>query len=327
MSFKNWEEAQKYFAEKENVIEWFGERGIFLKAKRTKGCLHLSKSKWIDGMLFYSIKGDHDRVQSIEVTAPRVLEMCYTHRINGSSIKIHEPYSEYYATFKELPKIAKVIKQNNDEWESYIAKERQERQEENETFIKSLKIGDILEYRGSNEFWQVIEKIDLIIKVKLLSTYGDFADDSLKNYIWYSIKDDFDASEKIETRDKTASAFGYLYKEPKVKPDRNRILPENKEARIKSKEFFDTCKIGDILSKKKWGSLLTFQQIVGINKDSIITRTLKDHFDTKDGFFANFAIKDDFDERDNNEIEYKIKDIPKSWDGNKEWIPIKPKQI
>lgn len=50
---ENAKKFEQYFSKKENVIEWFGERGIFLEEKKTKGCLHLSKFRWRDGKLFF----------------------------------------------------------------------------------------------------------------------------------------------------------------------------------------------------------------------------------------------------------------------------------
>ncbi|MDO8453553.1 MAG: hypothetical protein Q7S59_03155 [Sulfurimonas sp.] len=103
MSFKNWEQAAEYFSKKENILIWFGERDVNLYAEKTKGCLHLSKFKWVDGWLFYSVKGEHDGWEPISKTVPHHIDVCQTHRIDGSSIIEFEPYSSFRGTFKDIP--------------------------------------------------------------------------------------------------------------------------------------------------------------------------------------------------------------------------------
>lgn len=157
----NNKEMIEYFSHKENILTWFGDRGIDLCSRPTKGCLHLSKFKWIDNKLFYVIKGTHDGWASIEKTETGKIDMCYTHRENGSSIIVYELYGSYKGTFKDIDEIAKRIK----------IKELQELEEnrirelkyakENEAKISSLQIGNILiENDGMRniKFLQVINK-------------------------------------------------------------------------------------------------------------------------------------------------------------------------
>lgn len=104
------QEAIEYFSSKENILTWFGERGIHLYSTATKGCLHLSKFKWIDKKLFFVIKGTHDGWDDIEKTEVGKIDMCVTHRDDGSSIHIFELYNSYKATFKDIDEIVKRIK-------------------------------------------------------------------------------------------------------------------------------------------------------------------------------------------------------------------------
>jgi hypothetical protein len=106
----NKKEIIEYFSKKKNVLTWFGDRGINLCSKATKGCLHLSKFKWIDNKLFFVIKGTHDGWESIDKTEVGKIDMCYTHRDDGSSIIVYELYGSYKGTFKDIDEIAKRIR-------------------------------------------------------------------------------------------------------------------------------------------------------------------------------------------------------------------------
>ena len=110
MTFENWKEAETFFSKKENILSWFGERGIYLYPKKTKGYLHLSKFKWINGFLFYSVKGDHDYEQSIEITEPKHLDVCMTHRSDGSSIITFEVLYSSVGTLKDVPDMLLALK-------------------------------------------------------------------------------------------------------------------------------------------------------------------------------------------------------------------------
>lgn len=114
----NWEELEKHYKHKKNVLAWFGDRGVDLEDKRTKGRLHLSKFKWVKGKLFYSIKGDADCWSDIEKTETGKIDMCCTHREDGSAIIVYEPYSSYFGGFKDIPKILKEVEENEKRWRS-----------------------------------------------------------------------------------------------------------------------------------------------------------------------------------------------------------------
>ncbi|OHD99641.1 MAG: hypothetical protein A2W82_08165 [Sulfurimonas sp. RIFCSPLOWO2_12_36_12] len=223
MAAKNWKELNEYFLNKENVLIWFSERDINLYSERTKGCLHLSKFKWVDGWLFYSVKGEHDGWESISKTEPHHIDVCYTHRKDGSSIEVFEPYSSFRGTFKDIQEYIKKLEAKNAEREAYELEEKKKKVAENQERIKSLNIGDILEegYNDNIKFWQIVEKNDTSLVVALLNRNGDYQDDKAFYFSYYAIKDDFAESDIKETL--TAKSFiPWLWKFDGVIPDRNR---------------------------------------------------------------------------------------------------------
>jgi|AMQJ01.1.fsa_nt_gi hypothetical protein len=223
MAFKNWKEATEHFSNKENVLIWFGERDINLYSERTKGCLHLSKFKWVDGWLFYSIKGDHDKWESIEKTKPHHIDVCQTHRKDGSSIEVFEPYSSFCGTFKDIQEYIKKLEAKNAEWEAYELEEKKKEEVKNQERMKSLNIGDILEegYNDNIKFWQIVDKNDTSIVIALLDRRGDYQDDKAFYFTYYAIKNDFAESNIKKTL--TAKSFiPRLWRFDGVIPDRNR---------------------------------------------------------------------------------------------------------
>lgn len=160
----NEQEAIKYFSNKENVLTWFRERGIDLCSTATKGCLYLSKFKWIDKKLFFVIKGTHDGWSSIDKTEVGKIDMCYTHRDDGSSILIYELYRSYKATFKNIDEIVKHIKIKELEEKEEYEKQRLEYEQKNQELITSLEIGNILVHNdgmANVEFFQVVNKNEI----------------------------------------------------------------------------------------------------------------------------------------------------------------------
>lgn len=148
MAIKNWKDAAEHFSNKENVLIWFGERDINLYSERTKGCLHLSKFKWVDGWLFYSVKGEHDGWESISKTEPHHIDVCQTHRKDGTSIRVFEPYSLFRGTFKDISNFIKEIEvscKEHEEMEKRYSKVYEEKKRKNAiNLINNVKIGDIL---------------------------------------------------------------------------------------------------------------------------------------------------------------------------------------
>lgn len=168
---------ENYFEKKENVIEWFGERGVTLSSEPIEKGLYLDKYKWINRKLFFVIKGKQfDGYSGISRTEVGKIDMCYTNRKDGSMLDIYELCTSYQTTFEELDLIVKKVEQREDleekqQHEFEILKQRQ-----NEELINIIEKNDILiknEGMSNVQFFQVIDVDKTIhqIKIKELQKY------------------------------------------------------------------------------------------------------------------------------------------------------------
>lgn len=164
---------ENYFAKKENVIEWLGERGVFLSAEAKDKGLYLDEFKWINGKLFFIISGKQSAYSGICKTEVGEIDMCYTHRSDGSMINIYELYGSFVTTFENLDLVVTKLEkeEQNRELEYEIT-----RQKENEKVISLIQNNDILiKNNGMShvQFFQVIDVDKTIkqIKIKELQKY------------------------------------------------------------------------------------------------------------------------------------------------------------
>ena len=123
---------ENYFAKKENVIEWFGERGVSLSLEAKDKGLYLDEFKWINRKLFFIISGK---------TEVGKIDMCYTNRCDGSMINIYELYGSFVTTFENLDLVVTKLEKEEQkrELEYEIA-----RQKKNEEVISLIQNNDIL---------------------------------------------------------------------------------------------------------------------------------------------------------------------------------------
>lgn len=167
---------ENYFAKKENVIEWFGERGIFLSAEAKDKGLYLDEFKWINGKLFFIISGKQSGYSGICKTEVGEIDMCYTHRRDGSIINIYALYGSFVTTFENLDLVVTKLEKLEKEEQNRELEYEITRQKENEELIGLVQNNDILiKNNGMShvQFFQVIDVDKTIkqIKIKELQKY------------------------------------------------------------------------------------------------------------------------------------------------------------
>lgn len=150
--------------------------------------------------IIFSIKGEYNG-GTIDITPAHCLEMCYTHRKDGSQINTYELYSTYKnTTLKDIQNL--LIEINEVEDREFLIEQERRKEEtiENKKFIDNCEVGDILVrsinwYSKYLEFLQIISKQNNEITVKNLKVQTKY-----KEYYFaeFATKDDFANKDEIK---------------------------------------------------------------------------------------------------------------------------------
>ena len=190
---------ENYFGKKENVIEWFGERGISLSAEAKDKGLYLDEFKWINGKLFFIISGKQSGYSGICKTEVGEIDMCYTNRSDGSMINIYEFHGSYVTTFENLDLVVTKLEKEEKEEQNRALEYEITRQKENEELIGLIQHNDILiKNNGMSHvrFFQVMDVNKTIkqITIKELQKYylgqSNIGMDYIVSYELNEFKDD-----------------------------------------------------------------------------------------------------------------------------------------
>ncbi len=161
---------ENYFAKKENVIEWFGERGVSLSLEAKDKGLYLDEFKWINGKLFFIISGKKSAYSDICKTEVGKIDMCYTNRCDGSMINIYELYGSFVTTFENLDLVVTKLEKEEKEEQKRELEYEIARQKKNEEVISLIQNNDILiKNNGMShvQFFQVIDVDKTIYQIKI----------------------------------------------------------------------------------------------------------------------------------------------------------------